>query len=70
MLSNQTVQRLADSLANEVAAGIFESEEWVTLLHDLVPDIISSKLGSVDDDLLFDLSLCVMDKIVPTVSKV
>ena len=42
---------------------ILNDERWVKFLHEVVPDAIISTLGQVDDDVLFDLSLCVMDSL-------
>jgi len=63
-LSNQTIQSLSDALAPEVVDYIYHDERWVKFLHEVVPDAIISTLGQVDDDVLFDLSLYVMDSLV------
>jgi hypothetical protein len=63
-LSNQTVLKLADALVPEVIDYIFEDERWVELMHEIIPDAIQSKLGAVDEDLRFELALCIMDRIV------
>jgi hypothetical protein len=62
-LSNRTIQSLSDALAPEVVDYIYQDERWVKFLHEIVPDAIISTLGQVDDDVLFDLSLCVMDSL-------
>jgi hypothetical protein len=63
-LSNRTIQSLSDALAPEVVDYIYQDERWITFLHEIVPDAIISTLGQVDNDVLFDLSLCVMDSLV------
>jgi hypothetical protein len=63
MLSNQTIQKMSAALAPEVMDNIYCSEQWTTMLHDVIPDIITAKMGEIDDELLYELSLCVMDKI-------
>jgi hypothetical protein len=63
-LSNQTVLKLADALVPEVIDYIYEDERWVDLLHEIIPDAIQTKLGAVDEDLRFELALCIMDRIV------
>lgn len=63
-LSNQTISKLADALKPEVIDYIYEDVRWTTFLHEIVPDAIQTKLGPVDDEVLFDLSMCVMDRIV------
>ena len=62
-LSNRTVQSLSDALTPEVVDYIYQDERWVTFLHEVVPDAIISTLGQVDDEVLFDLSMCVMDSL-------
>lgn len=68
-LSNRTIQSLSDALAPEVVNYIYEDERWVNFLQEIIPDAIISTLGQVNDDVLFDLSLCVMDSLVVKVAK-
>jgi energy-converting hydrogenase A subunit M len=63
-LSDTTISKLADALKSEVVDYIYADERWYDFLHEIVPDAIQAKLGTVDEDLAFDLSLCVMDRIV------
>ena len=63
MLSAKALNILAERIAPTVADAIFEDERWVDLLHEIVPEIIEQEVGSCDEDLLFELSLCVMDRI-------
>ena len=35
-------------------------------MHNQVPAIIDSEIGEMDDDLMFDLSLLVMERIILT----
>ncbi len=62
-LSNETISKLADALKKEVIDYIYEDERWCDFMHEIVPDAIQTKLGAVDEDLSFDLALCVMDRI-------
>jgi hypothetical protein len=62
-LSNKTYNKLADALLPEVIEYIFEDERWVNFMQEIIPDAITNKMGNVDPDVLYDLSLCVMDKI-------
>jgi hypothetical protein len=64
MLSNKATNILATAIAQKAADAIFEDERWVDLLQEIIPDVVTKELGEVDDDLLFDLSLTVMDKLV------
>jgi hypothetical protein len=62
-LSNQTVSKLSEALIPEVIDYIYSDERWVDFMHELIPDAIQSKLGAVDEDLRFELALCIMDHI-------
>lgn len=63
-LSETTTSKLADALMSEVVSYIFEDQRWVDFLHEIVPDAIVDKLGTIDEDLKFDLALCILDRIV------
>jgi hypothetical protein len=63
MLSNKTVIKMAEALAPEVMDNIYCSDAFVTMMHEVIPDIITAKMGKLDDELLYELSHCVMDKI-------
>jgi hypothetical protein len=63
-LSNATFNKLADALKSEVVSYILQDERYVEFLMDMIPDAIQEKLGGpMDDIVLYELSLCVMEKI-------
>lgn len=62
-LSNQTISNLASALVPEVIDYIYEDERWCEFLHEIVPDALKDKLGEVDENLQFDLAMCIMDRI-------
>lgn len=62
-LSNQTLQNLANALKPEVLNYIQEDERYVEFMMELIPDAITSQLGTVKNDVLMDLSMIIMDKI-------
>jgi hypothetical protein len=62
-LSNATFNKLADALKSEVVSYIVQDERYVEFLMDMIPDAIQEKLGPIDDIVLYELSLCVMEKI-------
>jgi len=62
-LSNQTYQNLAKALADEVVEYIFESNDYVNFMLEIIPEAIENKLGKVDLDVLKELSFCIMDRI-------
>jgi hypothetical protein len=63
-LSNQTISKLADALLHEVVAYIYEDQRWCDFVHEIIPDAVQDKLGDVDEDLKYELSMCIMDKII------
>lgn len=63
-LSTKTIQNLSKALAPEVVDYIFGDERWVDFLHEIIPDAIDSTIGGIDEDLKFELALCIMDKIL------
>ncbi len=62
-LSNQTISNLASALVPEVIDYIYEDERWCEFMHEVVLDALHNKLGEVDDELQFDLAMCIMDRI-------
>jgi hypothetical protein len=62
-LSNQTISNLASALVPEVIDYIYEDQRWCEFMHEVVPDALQNKLGEIDEDLKFDLALCIMDRI-------
>jgi hypothetical protein len=62
-LSNQTISNLADALVSEVIDYIYLDERWCEFMQQVVPDALKEKLGEIDDDLQFDLAMCIMDRI-------
>ena len=62
-LSNQTINNLASTLVPEVIDYIYQDQRWCEFMHEIVPDALKDKLGEIDDDLQFDLAMCIMDRI-------
>jgi hypothetical protein len=65
-LSTKALNLLADSLAPKIAEELYSSEAFMEFMHNQVPAIIDSEIGEMDDDLMFDLSLLVMERIILT----
>ena len=63
MLSTTAIKILADKIAPEVINELAMSETFVQFLHEHIPPLIDDKLGECDDDLMFDIALCIMDKV-------
>ena len=64
MLSNKACQMLAQALTPKVIEALYSSDEFITFMHENVPAAIRAELGECDEDTLFDLSMCVMDRII------
>jgi len=62
-LSNQTISNLASALVPEVIDYIYEDQRWCEFMHEVVPDALKDKLGEIDEDLKFELAMCIMDRI-------
>lgn len=62
-LSNSTIHRLADALSKDVAEYITEDDRFFQLMVDLIPDAVSAKLGAIDEEVLFELSVCISERL-------
>ena len=62
-LSNKTTRKLGIALTSEVMEYIYQDERWVDFMHEIIPDAIQEKIGNIDTNLLFELSLIVMENI-------
>ena len=62
-LSSKTISNLADALVPEVIDYIYLDERWCEFMQEVVPDALKDKLGEIDEDLQFDLAMCIMDRI-------
>lgn len=63
MLSTKSTQEIASALVDDVIKYIEEDSRYVDFMQEVIPDAIQSYLGNVDEDLKFELSLCIMDRI-------
>ena len=62
-LSAKCVSQMADALKEEIIEHIYMSEKYNEVMHDLVSEALDSKLGEIDEDLYFELGMCIMDRI-------
>ena len=63
MLSTKSTQEIASALVDDVIKYIEEDSRCVDFMQEVIPDAVQSYLGDVDEDLKFELSLCIMDRI-------
>ena len=64
MLNQKTLSLLASTLAPKVAEQLFQSEAFIEFLHEQIPALIDAEIGECDEDLHFDLSMLVMDRMM------
>ncbi len=62
-LSATCVSKLVDALKSDVINHIYEDDRYMELMHDLVSDALRDKLGDVDEDLFYELGMCLIDRI-------
>jgi len=63
-LSNETYDKLASALKDDVLNYIQSDERYVEFMLAVIPDAVTDNLGPVDIDVLSTLSFCIMDKII------
>jgi hypothetical protein len=66
-LSHKAFTILANTLAPKIAEQIMQSESFIEYLHEVIPAFVESELGEVEQDLHFDLSMMVMEKMRLTI---
>ena len=47
----------------EVIDYIYQDERWCEFMHEVIPDALQDKLGQIDEELKFELAMCIMDRI-------
>jgi hypothetical protein len=62
-LSNKTTRKLGIALTSEVIDYIYQDERWINFMHEIIHDAMQEKIGNLNEDLLFELSLIVMENI-------
>ena len=62
-LSQQTYDNLANALKSEVVDYLTEDENYVHFLIDQIPVAIKAKLGEMDEEVLYELTIQLMTKI-------
>jgi hypothetical protein len=63
-LSANAFQNLSDTLTPEVIEYIEQDSRYVDFMQEIIPDALNAKMGQIDDDLKFELSLAIMDRIM------
>jgi len=62
-LSRQTISKIADALKPEIINYIYGHEKYAEFMQEMITYAIDVKMGEMDDELLFDLSMLIFDRI-------
>ena len=62
-LSAKCVSQMADALKEEIIEHIYMSEKYNEVMHDLVSEALEQQLGEIDEDLFFELGMCIVDRL-------
>lgn len=62
-VSNDSIEKITDKLSKEVLNEIVKSEEWIELVYDKVDDVVSKKIGNIDEELLLEMSFLIYSKL-------
>jgi hypothetical protein len=62
-LSAVTVSRIADALKDDIIEHIYENEKYNELMRQCVQEALDAKMGEMDEDLYFDLGMCLFERI-------
>lgn len=62
-VSNDSIEKITDKLSKEVLNEIVKSEEWIELVYDKVDEVVSKKIGNIDEELLLEMSFLIHSKL-------
>ena len=63
-LSDSTIKKLAIALTPEVIAEIYSDERWLDFVCEIIPEIVTKKLGSNDIDLVTEIAMSIQDNFI------
>jgi hypothetical protein len=63
MLSTKSLTLLADKIAPMVADFVQNDQRFLDLMHDVVLDGVADALDETDEDLLFEVSLMIFERL-------
>jgi len=66
-LSNQSIVKMSEALASEVASELMETDEWIEFLLNNIEEILEEKIGKIEPALLAELTMGIADnlKVIP-----
>ncbi len=62
-ISAITVSRIADALKDDIIEHIYSNEKYNDLMRQCVQEALDAKMGEMDEDLYFDLGMCLYERI-------
>ena len=62
-LSAVTVSRIADALKDDIIEHIYANEKYNEVMRQCVEEALDAKMGEMDEDLYFDLGMCLYERI-------
>ena len=62
-LSAESVSKMVDAIKPEIIDHIYENPKYMEMMHDLLSEALTAKLGDVDESLFFDLGMVLIDRI-------
>jgi hypothetical protein len=62
-LSESTVSRIADALKDDIIEHIYLNEKYNEVMRRCVEEALDAKMGEMDEDLYFDLGMCLYERI-------
>lgn len=66
-LSNQSIVKMSEALASEIASELMETDEWIEFLLNNIEEILEEKIGKIEPALLAELTMGIADnlKVIP-----
>jgi hypothetical protein len=66
-LSNQSIAKMSEALASEIASELMETDEWIEFLLNNIQEILEEKIGKIEPALLAELTMGIADnlKVIP-----
>ena len=66
-LSNQSIAKMSEALASEIASELMKTDEWYEFLFNSIEVILEEKIGKIEPALLAELTMGIADnlKVIP-----
>jgi hypothetical protein len=62
-LSESTVSRIVDALKDDIIEHIYTNEKYNEVMRRCIEEALDAKMGEMDEDLYFDLGMCLYERI-------